>query len=71
MVTEQVSPGWSVHLDEVEADGVVSLSRDWSSVMGDDLQALQKLALTSRKHIMTGTQITFKCSMNQLTFPLG
>lgn len=67
----KVSRGWSVHLDEVEANGVVSLSGDWSSVMGDDLQALQKLALTSRKHIVTGTQITFKCSMIQLRFLLG
>lgn len=40
----------SVHLDEVEADDVVSLCGDWSSVMGDVLQALQKFALTLRKH---------------------
>lgn len=59
----------SVHLDEVEADGVVSLCGDWSSVMGDVLQTLQKFALTSRKHIVTQTTIT--CSMIQLRLPLG
>lgn len=65
----KVSCGRSVHLDEVEADGVVSLCGDWSSVIGDVLQALQNFALTSRKHIVTQTTIT--CSMIQLMLTLG
>lgn len=35
---------------------------------GDDLQALQKLALASRKHIVTETQIPCQCRTIELTF---
>ncbi len=45
--------GLFVYLDKVEADGVISLHGDWSSMLWDDLQTLQGSAMTSRQHLWT------------------
>lgn len=48
--------GWWVYLDEVEADGVISLHGDRPYVLWDDLQTLQSSAVTSRQHLRTETK---------------
>lgn len=47
-----------VYLDEVEADGVISLHVDRSNMLRDDFQTLQGFAVTSRQHLRTRTQNT-------------
>lgn len=52
-------PEGHAHLEQVEADGLVALCADWSSVVRDQVQTLQEFALTSRQRAWTGTGSTF------------
>lgn len=45
-----------VYLNEVEADGVISLHGDRPYMLRDDLQTLQSSAVTSRQNLRTETK---------------
>lgn len=54
--SSDLKTSWWPHLDEVKADAVISLHRNQSSMLRDDLQTLKGFTVTSGQHLRTETQ---------------